>query len=102
MANTFLSATSANIGTTEAIIYTVPAATTTVVIGFLVANKASSMVNVTLATGSITLGKDLPIPSGSSLSALDGKLVLGAGDTVTVQSDTAASVDAILSVMEIS
>jgi hypothetical protein len=102
MANTFRSASSSDIGTVEATIYTVPVATTTVIIGFILANKHSQMVAVDIAVGGVVLGKGLPVPAGSSLSALDGKLVLGPGEAVTVTSDTASSIDVILSVMEIS
>ena len=44
--------------------------------------------------------KDAPIPAGSALSVLDGKIILEAADTVVVTSDTASSADVILSVLE--
>jgi hypothetical protein len=44
--------------------------------------------------------KAAPIPAGSALSVLDGKIVLEAGDVVEVTSDTASSADVILSVLE--
>jgi len=46
------------------------------------------------------LVKGAPIPANSALSLLDGKIILEAGDTVVVTSDTAASADVILSVLE--
>ena len=47
------------------------------------------------------IGKDLPIPSGSALDVLAGKVVLQTGDTIVVQSDTLASVNISMSIMEI-
>ena len=46
--------------------------------------------------------KNAPIPQGSSLEFMSGnKIVLEAIDTVTVDSDTNNSVDASLTIMEI-
>ena len=44
--------------------------------------------------------KGAPIPSGSALSVLDGKIILETTDTVIVTSDTASSCDVIVSVLE--
>jgi hypothetical protein len=40
------------------------------------------------------------LPAGSALSLLDGKIVLEAGNVVTVTSDADATVDVIISFME--
>jgi hypothetical protein len=48
------------------------------------------------------VGEDTPIPSGTALSFIDGKVVLQVGDIIKVKSDTASSLDVHLSVMEIS
>ena len=46
--------------------------------------------------------KNAPIPSGSSLEFMAGnKVVLETTDTLTVDSDTNSSVDAALTIMEI-
>ena len=100
MANTFLRKT-ASVSNSQATIYTVPVQTTTVVIGFIIANKLASMIDVEIEAAGKKLGVGIPIPAGSSLSVLDGKLVLEAGDTVKVASDTADSADVLLSIMEI-
>jgi hypothetical protein len=91
--------------------YTVPAATTTIIIGLTVANLVSNSITVDVQIVSTTvdvttnvssyIGKDLPIPSGSSLDVLAGKVVLQVGDTIVVQSDTLASVNISMSIMEI-
>ena len=109
MANTFKLKTKANVGVTTVGIYTAPAATTTVVIGITMANTSGSGVNVGVAVSrtsdtqdDISLLKNAPIPQGSSLEFMSGnKIVLEATDTVTVDSDTNNSVDASLTIMEI-
>ena len=109
MANTFKLKTKANVGVTTVGIYTAPAATTTVVIGITMANTSGSGVNVGVAVSrtsdtkeDIKLLKNAPIPQGSSLEFMAGnKVVLEATDTVTVDSDTNNSVDAALTIMEI-
>lgn len=100
MANTFKNYTSASVGTSPVTTYTVPASTTTVVLGLSIANTETSSINISVQVAGIYLTKNTPIPSGSALSVLDGKLVLEATDTVVVTSDTAASADALLSIME--
>ena len=109
MANTFKLKTKANVGVTTVGIYTAPAATTTVVIGITLSNTSGSGVNVGVAVSrtsdtkdDVSLLKNAPIPQGSSLEFMGGnKVVLEATDTVTVDSDTKNSVDAALTIMEI-
>ena len=107
MANTFKLKTKANVGVTTVGIYTAPAATTTVVIGITMSNTSGSGVNVGVgitraSAEDIKLLKNAPIPQGSSLEFMAGnKVVLEATDTLTVDSDTNNSVDAALTIMEI-
>ena len=109
MANTFKLKTKANVGVTTVGIYTAPAATTTVVIGITMANTSGSGVNVGVAVSrtsdtkeDIKLLKNAPIPSGSSLEFMSGnKIVLETSDQINVDSDTNNSVDAALTIMEI-
>ena len=109
MANTFKLKTKANVGVTTVGIYTAPAATTTVVIGITMANTSGSGVNVGVAVSrtsdtkdDISLLKNAPIPSGSSLEFMSGnKIVLETNDQINVDSDTNNSVDAALTIMEI-
>lgn len=106
MANTFKRYTSNSIGTSLATVYTVPSSTTSVVIGGIVANVTADTVNITVtATTSSTvinlIGEDTPLPAGTALSFIDGKVVLETGDIVKVKSSAATSLDAHLSVMEI-
>ena len=107
MANTFKLKTKANVGVTTVGIYTCPSSTTTVVIGITLANTSGAGCNVgvgiTRSSGdNIKLLKNAPVPQGSSLEFMAGnKVVLETTDTVTVDSDTNNSIDAALTIMEI-
>ena len=109
MANTFTRKIEQNIGATAAIVgsYTVPAATTAIVIGLTVTNTSASNIaaNVFLgnATSNTYIVANAPIGSGSALVPIGGdqKIVMITGDKIYVQSTAASSVDAILSIMEI-
>ena len=110
MPNTFKLKTDTAVGTTLTSVYTVPASTTTVMIGAVLANILASQieVDVKIVTASsagenaddVYLVKDLPIPNGSSFELIEGKVVLETGDIVKVESDTASSLDVALSVLE--
>tara|TARA_Y100000592_G_scaffold58435_1_gene91509 strand:- start:1204 stop:1530 length:327 start_codon:yes stop_codon:yes gene_type:complete len=107
MANTFKLKTKKNVGITTADVYTVPAATTTVVIGITLANisGAGCLVGIGLERASsddIKLLKNAPIPQGSSLEFMQGnKIVLETTDKITVESDANNSIDVALTIMEI-
>jgi hypothetical protein len=88
------------------IVYTAPSSTTTVVIGLTLANTTSSQITVDakMSAGSNTvfLINNLPIPTGSSFEFMSGnKIILEAGDAIIVSSDTAQSLDTVMSIMEI-
>ena len=107
MANTFKLKTKNNVGVTTVGIYTAPSSTTTVVIGITLANTSGSgcLVGVGItrsSTDDVKLLKNAPIPQGSSLEFMAGnKVVLETTDTITVNSDTNNSIDASLTIMEI-
>jgi hypothetical protein len=109
MANTFTRKLSQNIGTTATAIgaYTVAANTTAVVVGLTMTNNTGSAItaNVWLNDGAANtfVTANAPISSGASLVAVGGdqKLVMVTGDKIYVQSSAASSVDAILSILEI-
>ena len=107
MANTFKLKTKANVGITTHNVYVVPSATTTVVIGITLANTSGSgcIVGVGItrpSTDDVKLLKNAPIPQGSSLEFMAGnKVVLETADTLTVNSDSNNSIDASLTIMEI-
>jgi len=109
MANTFTRKTSQNIGATATQIgaYTVAASTTTIAIGLTCTNTTSSAIaaNVFLAnaTANTYIVVNAPIAAGASLIPIGGdqKIVMITGDKIYVQSSAATSIDAILSIMEI-
>jgi len=109
MANTFTRKLSRSIGTSLTAVgsYTVGASTEVTVIGLTVANRTASqvLVDATLNDGSndTYIVKDAPVPAGSSLVIVGGdqKVVLTTNDSIKVKSDTASSVDAIMSILEI-
>ena len=109
MANNFKRKLSRSIGTSLTSVgsYTVPASTEVTVIGLDIANTSSSqvLVDATVNDGSndTYLIKEAPIPSGGSLVVIGGdqKVVLEPSDSIKVKSDTATSVDVVLSILEI-
>jgi hypothetical protein len=100
MANTFKNYHTASIGTSASTVYTVPGSTTAVIIGLNLANRTGSQILVDVQLSSTFVVKDAPIPGGSALSVLDGKMIAEAAETIVVTSNTASSVDAIVSVLE--
>ena len=109
MANTFTRKLSRGVGTSAAAIgsYTVGANTTVVIVGLTVTNTSGSAItaNVFINDGAANTSvvTNAPISSGASLVPIGGdqKIVLLTGDSLQVQSSAASSVDAILSIMEI-
>ena len=100
MANTFKNYVSASVGTSAVTVYTVPSSTTSVVIGLNVANRSASQITVDVQLGSTYIIKAVPIQVASSLSVLDGKIIMETTETLVVTSNAASSADVILSVLE--
>lgn len=109
MANTFKSYVGINIGTSASTVLPVVAsATQTTVIGMTCANTSGGniTVDVTLTKSGGTTAyivKGASILAGSSIVVIGGdqKVVAQTGDAIQVKSNTAGSVDAIISVLEI-
>ena len=109
MANTFKRKLSRSIGTTLTAVdsYTVAAATQVTVIGLAVSNTSSAQVlvdaTVNDGTNDTYLIKQAPVPSGGALVIIGGdqKVVLETNDSIKVKSDTASSVDVVMSILEI-
>ena len=109
MANTFTRKLSRGVGTTAAAIgsYTVAANTSVVIVGLTVTNTSGSAItaNVFINDGAANTSvvTNAPISSGASLVPIGGdqKIVMITGDKIYVQSSAATSIDAILSIMEI-
>ena len=88
------------VGTSPTTVHTVAAGNEVVIIGLNLANTSASQINVDVKIAGAYLVKGASIPVGSALSVLDGKLIMEAADTCVVTSNTAASCDVILSVLE--
>lgn len=109
MANTFTRKLSRGVGTSAAAVgsYTVASSTTVVIVGLTVTNISGSAItaNVFINDGAANTSvvTNAPISSGASLVPIGGdqKIILLTGDSLYVQSSAAASIDAILSIMEI-
>jgi hypothetical protein len=109
MANTFKNSAIAATGTSEVTAYTTPSSTTTTVIGLTCANvtstspiKVSIRVYDSSGTAYYYIVKNAEIYEGGALVAVGGdqKLVLETADLIRIVSDTASSIDTIVSVME--
>lgn len=109
MANTFKRKLSRSIGTSLTAVgsYTVAASTEVTVIGLAVANTTASQIlvdaTVNDGTNDTYLVKQAPVPSGGSIVIIGGdqKVVLETNDSIKVKSDTASSVDVVMSILEI-
>ena len=123
MANTFIKKTSKAVGTSyfqvgantagasQTGAYTVAASTQTTVIGFSVSNVTSSSVDIDVAvsttmantTNDVSICTTVPVPSGSTIVLVGGdqKLVLVTGDLIKIKSSAAASLDVVMSMLEI-
>ncbi len=98
------------LGTSSATAYTCPAATTSIVLLLQVSNvdgvnEADATVTWTDASNSDTstaLVSAVPVPAGSALGVLSGKLVLEAGDTIAGMASAAGDLVLTGSVVEMS
>ena len=112
MANTFKIKTKGGVSNSSLdTIYTVPSATTTIVLGMSLCNKTTqgitadvqlvSATSDTETNTTIFLLKSVSIPASSTLEVFGGqKLVLQTTDVVKAQSSTASALDMSVSIME--
>lgn len=92
---------------TDASVYTVPSAKTTIVIGFMISNLTTNTIVVGVkitdndAGQTVNFMKNISVPSGSSLEIMGGnKMILNTADDLQVTADTANSFDVTLSIVE--
>ena len=108
MANDFKLKTKSNIGVSTVGIYTVPPSKTSTVIGITLANISGGSINVTVGIArtvddDVSILKNVPIPQGSTLEVMQGnKIVLEAYDTINASSDINTSLDASVTILEMS
>ena len=104
MAQDFERSIARNIGTSASTLRT--ANSDDAVVGINLANVTTSQilvdVYITVSSADYYIIKNAPIPTGSSLQVLDGgaKIILQSGDALKVESDTANSCDAWISVVD--
>jgi hypothetical protein len=104
MAQNFRRYTNNNIGTSAATVFTANSYDT--IIGISLSNVTggdiTASVYVNDGSNDIYLIKDAPIPAGSSLQVIDGgaKVVVQSADVLYVVSNTASSLDSIVSVVD--
>jgi len=85
----------------------VPVGSTITILGLTCANIGTQTTTVSIKVYRQNLGnsyfvvKDAPIPVGSTLSVLDGKLILEEGNQIAITTSISGSVDAILSYLEL-
>ena len=110
MANSFKNRTLRQVGTSPIDVGAdVDANTQTTLIGMTLANVTSGVISVTVqlinTDGPVIthIVKDAPIPTGGSLIVVGGdqKIVLLEEDKITITSNTADSVDVVMSFLEI-
>ena len=108
MATFFKNKVIKEVGTIQVPIYEVPPSARTTVIGLSLANLTESVVsaNVLIADDTSVTGfylKNVLIPPNSTLKALNGgeKIILASTNILYVQSDIDASLDVVISFVEI-
>jgi hypothetical protein len=110
MAETFKNA-KLKVQSTAGDVYTVPSATTAIVIGCQVTNVTTSgtptdtevwWTDASDSNAVTRLLREFPVPPKGSMSAATGRLVLEAGDKIRASCDTNNNVEISVSVLEIS
>lgn len=110
MANTFTRKSSQNIGTTLVTVggYTVSGSNIATVIGLSLCNKTNSSITANVILNNTTtntfISHTATIPGFDTLIVVGGeqKLVMIPNDNIRVQSNVASSIDAVMSILEIS
>jgi len=105
MANVFKNQLRRNVGSSAETLYTVPTGLKSIIIELDVCNTTNGSVTtdvyITKSALDYYVVKGAPVPVGSALQVISGqKIVLEAGDTLKIKSSIAASLDAIVSILE--
>lgn len=108
MANNFISRTKSSVGAVTQTVYTTPASTTSVIIGFNLCNITASTITASVfvnksnvAYDDVYIVKDIEIPTGTLYDFNAGnKIILEDGDLIQVTSSASTSLDVILSILE--
>lgn len=110
MASTFKNFVKKNVGTANTTVYQPTAAgIQSTIIGLTLCNTTNAPIEASVmmyhhsTTNTVFVVKEAIVPVGSTIVPVGGeqKLVITANDAVLIYSNTASSVDAVLSVLEI-
>jgi len=82
-------------------VYTTPAGKTGLAIGLILANKANETATADVEIDGTYIIRNAPIPVGSTLGVLDGKLAIGENEVVRVYASTDNTIDCTLTVLEL-
>lgn len=97
--NTFKSVT-ADLTTTEEILYTAPAQTTSIVILAQVSAVTNVSANVTFLSSNTEIVDEFEIPGHDAASLLDGKLVVETGESISAFASANNRLKLTLSILE--
>ena len=104
MAQNFRRYINRNIGTPATTIFTADSYDT--IVGVNISNTTGSAVNASVYITNTSLDyyliKNAPIPAGSALQVIDGgaKIIVQSGDALKIVSDTATSLDTVVSTVD--
>ena len=87
--------------TAGVIVHTTPAGTTALVIGLILANKSEASETADVDIDGTYVIKNAPIPIGSTLAVLDGKMVVQENEIITVTASANNAIDATISILEL-
>lgn len=91
----------ATANTEGVIVHTTPAGTTALVIGLILANKGNSSQTADVDIDGTYIVKNAPIPVGSTLSVLDGKMVVQQNEIITATASANDAIDVTISILEL-
>jgi len=104
MATSFINAVARNVGTADAVVYTVPVGSKAILIGCNIANKTGGILPVSLilrkAGNDAYIVRDIRIGNGENVEVMRGnKLVLAAGDQIIAKTALDDAFDVIASIL---
>ena len=91
----------ATANTAGVIVHTTPVNTTALIIGLVLANKGNAAETADVDIDGTYIVKNAPIPIGSTLSVLDGKVVVQQNEVVTITASSNNVIDPTVSVLEL-
>ena len=91
----------ATANTAGVIVHTTPVNTTALIIGLVLANKGNAAETADVDIDGTYIVKNAPIPIGSTLSVLDGKVVVQQNEVVTITASSNNAIDATISILEL-